>query len=371
MTDDRSHPVETISAWLDGEASPEEHALVEAHLASCAACRVLAEDLKRLARASAEETLPPVPGDLEARIAWRLRSEAKKARPGRWRSFLPLTAVASLAAVALLVVLVREQHLAPPISMSRPLPPASPEAAPNAQAPALQDLDRIGSESDASATARDREDLRRAHESGAGRPGAKEGGAIGLGGKEDRAADELRASKDSKAKQEDRAQFAPAPPAEPSAPERQRAAANEEKKTEAAPPPEIPENEPVAGARADHSHVLQEEAASAPAEKRGLAKAPASALLGRATALDCGETWVYPTWPLEGIPAQDLVALAPPDARVASTVEAGLPLLQVDVPAASYPALRDALKARGIRGFDPTLGPPQSADCVRLLFLRP
>jgi len=42
---------ETISAWVDGEASPEEAASVREHLASCDRCRVL----ERLMRAVEEK----------------------------------------------------------------------------------------------------------------------------------------------------------------------------------------------------------------------------------------------------------------------------------------------------------------------------
>jgi len=100
MTDDKNrHPVELISAFLDGEADAREAAAVEGHLRSCAECRALLEDLRRLAAASAAEAVPPVPEALPARIRWRLRAHDAGSGPraGRrrwWRSPLAQRAAA-------------------------------------------------------------------------------------------------------------------------------------------------------------------------------------------------------------------------------------------------------------------------------------
>ncbi len=113
MTDrEPEHPRELLSAWIDGEVTPEERAAVESHLAGCPACRDLAEDLRALSGAVASDEPPPVPEELPARVAWRIRGESAAARRGasRWLRVVPLTAAATLAAVALLVTVVVHQN---------------------------------------------------------------------------------------------------------------------------------------------------------------------------------------------------------------------------------------------------------------------
>jgi len=78
-----------------------ERAAVEAHLRTCAACRVLAEDLKaiRLAARSLEPLVPP------ARV-WHRIAAAAEAEPraswlqSGWLNWRPLTAVAMTALIA-------------------------------------------------------------------------------------------------------------------------------------------------------------------------------------------------------------------------------------------------------------------------------
>jgi negative regulator of sigma E activity len=125
-----SHPRELISAWLDGELGQEERTVVLEHLAGCASCRALVDDLTILAKATREEPIPPVPEGLEERIAWRLRSAAAAQRRPRWRTLVPLTAVASLMVVGILVVLLREQRLAPSLPSFAPPQESQKAAAP-------------------------------------------------------------------------------------------------------------------------------------------------------------------------------------------------------------------------------------------------
>ena len=98
------HPRDLLSEYLDDELGLEERASVDRHLAGCEDCRTELETLRRLARALAEESVPPVPVDLEARIGRRLDA-GTLARPTRWRFAVPATIAATLGAVGLLVAL--------------------------------------------------------------------------------------------------------------------------------------------------------------------------------------------------------------------------------------------------------------------------
>jgi hypothetical protein len=119
------HPRDLLSEYLDDELGLEERATVDRHLAVCEDCRTELETLRRLARALAEEKVPSVPVDLEARIGRRL-DEATLVRPTRWRFAVPATIAATLAAVGLLVaVLWREGRIGVP-----PAPAPAPASAP-------------------------------------------------------------------------------------------------------------------------------------------------------------------------------------------------------------------------------------------------
>ena len=76
---DSNHPVEALSAYLDGELSPSEAAELEMHLRDCRECGLALEDLRLLSRAVAGEELPPLPADLAGRITRRLEPD----RPGK------------------------------------------------------------------------------------------------------------------------------------------------------------------------------------------------------------------------------------------------------------------------------------------------
>ena len=107
-----SHPLDDLTALLDGALPPARHAEVERHLAGCAPCRA---ERDRLAGAVARlAALPPPPGPspwflstLEARLA----DEPPPARgllatlaAWRWRLAVPATAIAAAAAMAFLAV---------------------------------------------------------------------------------------------------------------------------------------------------------------------------------------------------------------------------------------------------------------------------
>ncbi len=118
------HPVEALSALIDGELDGDERRALEAHLAACAGCHDLADDLKTLDRAVADEAVPATPPDLARRIAAALPERASAApplpavAPRSWfRAPMPLAAAASLAVATLL-------WLAWPGGRPAPEPPA-------------------------------------------------------------------------------------------------------------------------------------------------------------------------------------------------------------------------------------------------------
>lgn len=107
-----SHPLDDLTALLDGALPPARAAEVERHLAGCAACRAARD---RLAGAVARlAALPPPPEPSPwflTRLEARLADEPPRARgllaalaAWRWRLAVPATAVAAAAAMAVLAV---------------------------------------------------------------------------------------------------------------------------------------------------------------------------------------------------------------------------------------------------------------------------
>ena len=92
---------ETISACVDGEASPEEAASVREHLASCERCRVLERQMRAVG-AGVRQVREKVPDRFREEVFARLESEGalsprKKVFPTAWRwAAVPLAAAAAL-----------------------------------------------------------------------------------------------------------------------------------------------------------------------------------------------------------------------------------------------------------------------------------
>jgi len=101
MTMDCRDIRETISACVDGEASPEEAALVREHLASCERCGVLERQMRAVGE-GVRQIRGSVPDRFREEVFSRLDSEGaiskrKKVYPTAWRwAAVPLAAAAAL-----------------------------------------------------------------------------------------------------------------------------------------------------------------------------------------------------------------------------------------------------------------------------------
>lgn len=106
------HPVELLSAFVDGELSDEEQRLLDRHLGDCASCARLLREMQVVSRAAAAEEAPPLPAKLEATVKARLgpvaaRPAARRVRAG-WGFRLPVAAAAAVAGGLALWVAARE-----------------------------------------------------------------------------------------------------------------------------------------------------------------------------------------------------------------------------------------------------------------------
>ena len=138
---------ETISACVDGEASPAEAASVREHLASCERCRVLERQMRALG-AGVRQVRGRVPDRFREEVFARLESEGALPKrrivtPAAWRwAAVPLAAAAGLG---LFLLTSREavRGPAPPgPAASRVETSASYAPSPQGNAPALSTEDR-------------------------------------------------------------------------------------------------------------------------------------------------------------------------------------------------------------------------------------
>ncbi len=134
---------ELLTAYLDGEVTPEDKAYIEVHLPGCPQCRAelealtaTQENLRGVLKTMAEEAAP-------SPQAWdkvRSQLETKESRRGFWSVFTPGRVAAATAAVFILVIAVvvwqyggiSETEAPPPTPAPAPAPTPEPEPTPTA-----------------------------------------------------------------------------------------------------------------------------------------------------------------------------------------------------------------------------------------------
>jgi anti-sigma factor RsiW len=139
------HPIEMISAYMDGRLEAEDRARVHEHLRDCAACQRILADFRALAAAARREEAPPVPSDLVERIGRRINAEPAARSVHRWRfvprARLPFATAAAVLVLASLWVVWRgrlpgerlaesQSDVAPPTSVPLPEQAPSPQPGP-------------------------------------------------------------------------------------------------------------------------------------------------------------------------------------------------------------------------------------------------
>ena len=141
---------ESISAFVDGEASPGEAASVREHLASCERCRVLERQMRAVG-AGVRQLRGSVPDRFREKVFARLESEGalpkrKKVVPTAWRRVaVPLAAAAGLG---LFLLTSREavRGPAPPVPVTASVgisDPVSPSPQGNAVALSTEDREML------------------------------------------------------------------------------------------------------------------------------------------------------------------------------------------------------------------------------------
>lgn len=143
---------EKISAYIDGEASPEETRLVEEHLEACASCRALERRMRAMGNC-VDRIETDVSPDFREKLFARMEAEELLPRRRslfvyslRWAA-VPLAAAAAFAVFTLITPEKRQDAVAPQGELPRvaqsgrqqpaqpnPTPPASGQAAATAAA---------------------------------------------------------------------------------------------------------------------------------------------------------------------------------------------------------------------------------------------
>ena len=95
--------LELMSAALDGALSPEQEALLQAHLERCPECRRVMEAMKGLEQ-KLSALREPAPEGLKKGVLYRIDQATGKAKAPKRRWFGPGTAIGAVAAVLVLLV---------------------------------------------------------------------------------------------------------------------------------------------------------------------------------------------------------------------------------------------------------------------------
>jgi hypothetical protein len=98
------HPLELISAYMDGRLEAADRATVHEHLSGCAACQAILADFRALAVAARREAAPPIPTYLLEKIGRRIDTESEAPRPATRLRFFPRARLPLATAAAVLVV---------------------------------------------------------------------------------------------------------------------------------------------------------------------------------------------------------------------------------------------------------------------------
>ena len=97
------HPIEMISAYMDGRLEAPDRARVHEHLGDCAPCRQILADFRAFAAAARREAAPPIPTYLLEKIGRRIDTESE-ARPATRLRFFPRARLPLATAAAVLVL---------------------------------------------------------------------------------------------------------------------------------------------------------------------------------------------------------------------------------------------------------------------------
>jgi Putative zinc-finger len=128
------HVQQTLSAWLDGQANPEQRFLAERHLQQCHACRATVAAFAQIDALAREVLLPTGPPPFEVALAERLAAEPThvqhpvRVRHQRLRHRLWLAGVAAVLVVLALVVV--SIVVSPAGRWPLPVPTTAPAPAP-------------------------------------------------------------------------------------------------------------------------------------------------------------------------------------------------------------------------------------------------
>jgi anti-sigma factor RsiW len=124
---------EEIMAWLDHQLPPSQSALVADHLATCAECDALADELRGISTTLSSWTVPPIPLHVQQKVLETSRSTAPRKARHLWLVWLVAApAVAALLIMAFIMTTSQHHPLMKRAALASPPPMAyvSPLSAP-------------------------------------------------------------------------------------------------------------------------------------------------------------------------------------------------------------------------------------------------